>query len=179
MRSKLNIHYRFNTYSYILSRNSTLAFNIIDKNIILDITPNMINAINNYLKNFTGWFQLKPNLDSNNSIPPLVSEGQIWWVQIGENIGTEISGKGPKFTRPGIIYKKLSRYTFLIIPTSSKIKEGSWYSKFTFNSIEMVGSLNQIRIIDYRRLDNKMGVLDELDYSKIKLDFQNLYNFSQ
>ena len=67
-------------------------------------------------KDFLRWFKLKPKLDNRNHKPPLISEGQIWWCHLGENIGTEINGKGKSFTRPVIIFKKLSQFTFLAIP---------------------------------------------------------------
>ena len=34
------------------------------------------------------------------------SEGQIWWCIWGENVGTEIDGKGELFLRP--VYKSLA-----------------------------------------------------------------------
>lgn len=131
--------------------------------------------ISQFIKKFTEWFSLKPKLDKQNHKPPSVSEGQIWWCHLGENIGTEISGKGEKFTRPVIIFKKISGYTYLIIPTSTQIKSGSWFVFFVHKNIEMVACLHQIRIIDYRRLFNRKGFLEESDFEKIKQEFNNFY----
>jgi hypothetical protein len=51
---------------------------------------NILNKLSeHFVKNFTDWFDLKPKIDANNSKPPLVEEGNIWWVFLGENIGTE------------------------------------------------------------------------------------------
>jgi mRNA interferase MazF len=129
----------------------------------------------NFIKNFLDWFNLKPQLDKKNHKPPFVREGQIWWCHLGENIGTEISGKSKKFTRPVIIFKKISQYTFLIIPTSTQIKTGSWFVFFTHQTIDMVACLHQIRIIDYRRLFNRKGFLDQTDFKKIKQGFKEFY----
>ncbi len=129
----------------------------------------------NFIKNFLDWFTLKPKLDQNNHKPPLVEEGNLWWCHLGENIGTEISGKGEKFTRPVIIFKKISRYTFLVIPTSTQIKTGSWFVFFVHQNIDMVACLHQIRVIDYRRLFNKKGFLEEKDFEKIKQGFIDFY----
>ncbi len=129
----------------------------------------------NFIKNFKDWFSLKPKLDSNNHKPPFVSERDIWWAHLGENIGTEISGKSKKFTRPVIIYKKLSNYTFLVIPTSTKIKSGSWYFNFIYKNKSLITCLHQIKIIDYRRLDDKMGKISQLDFELIKKSLLNLY----
>ena len=128
-----------------------------------------------FIKNFLDWFKLKPEIDKSNHKPPLVEEGNIWWFRIGENVGTEISGKGREFFRPVIILKKLSRHSFIVIPCSTKLKEGSWYVYFKFNEIEMNACLNQVKAIDYRRLEDLMGTLFEKDYDEIKSKFLDLF----
>lgn len=129
-----------------------------------------------FIKNFLEWFKLKPKLDQNNLKPRFVKEAEIWWCKIGENIGTEISGKGEKFTIPCIIYKKLSSYSFVVIPCSTQIKDGDWFVKLIQKKKEMVACLHQIKMIDYRRLDNKVGTLDDTDFAKVVVGFENLYN---
>jgi mRNA-degrading endonuclease toxin of MazEF toxin-antitoxin module len=128
-----------------------------------------------FLKNFANWFNLKPKLDEAKHKPPLVSEGQIWWCHFGENIGSEISGKGNNFTRPGIIFKKLSHYTFLVVPTSTKIRAGSWYVDLDYQNIQAVACLHQIRVVDYRRIQNFITFLDHSDFEKVKQGFTRLY----
>jgi mRNA interferase MazF len=129
----------------------------------------------NFIKNFLEWFNLKKELDLKNHKPPFVSEGQIWWINLGENIGTEISGKGVKFARPAFIYKKISKFTFLVIPTSTKNKIGSWFVDIICNEKKMICCLNQIKVVDYRRFMNKIGDLDSESISKIKESFLNFY----
>lgn len=127
------------------------------------------------LKYFLDWFNKKPKLNNSNHRPPFVEEGQIWWCHFGQNIGTEINGKSKDFTRPAIIFTKFSKYAFFVIPTKIKIKNGSWFSSFEFKNTKMTAVLSQTRIIDYRRLQNKIGILDEQDFIKITNDFQNLH----
>lgn len=43
----------------------------------------------------------------------LFNEGEIWWCSIGMNIGVEIYGKGGRFTRPVLIFKKFTANSFL------------------------------------------------------------------
>jgi hypothetical protein len=136
---------------------------------------NIIIKYDHMLKDFNNWFKLKSTIHFNNVKPPLVREGQLWWSFIGENIGTEINGKSTKFSRPAIIYQKLSHYTYLVIPVSTKIKTGSWYSVLSFKSNKMVACLNQIRVVDYRRLDDLMGELSVKDFSNVKQSFIDLY----
>jgi len=47
-----------------------------------------------FIKRFQEWFILKPKLDVSNHKPPFVSERDLWWCRLGENIGFESSGKG-------------------------------------------------------------------------------------
>ena len=59
------------------------------------------------MKRFLEWIGLKERLHNAVHRPPLVSEGDMWWVSFGENVGSEINGKSDKFTRPAIILKSL------------------------------------------------------------------------
>ena len=130
---------------------------------------------NNTIKRFLEWIGLKEKLHSKLSRPPFVSEGDIWWISLGENVGSEINGKSEIFTRPGIIYKKLSHSFYFIIPTTTKSKQGSWYVSFIHKNKEMFACLHQVRVVDYRRLFSKLGTLDGEDFKKVKLGFESLY----
>jgi len=55
------------------------------------------------LKRFSEWFGLKMKLHDRQQTPPLVSEREIWWASVGENVGSEINGKSALFSRPVII----------------------------------------------------------------------------
>jgi hypothetical protein len=128
-----------------------------------------------FIKNFVDWFYVKPKLDTQKYEPPFVKEGEMWWFHCGENIGAEISGKNEHFTRPGLIYKKFSQYSFFIIPLSSREKKGSWFSPFIFNKIQQIACLHQARNIDFRRLKTYEGEVTQKVFTKIKNDFENLY----
>lgn len=76
---------------------------------------------------FLQWIGLKAKLHNINAKPPLVSVRDIWWVSLGENIGSEMNGKSERFTRPAVILKKLSHNFFLVAPTTTQPHEGTWY----------------------------------------------------
>jgi hypothetical protein len=59
------------------------------------------------LKRFLPWIVLKEDLHNNEHRPPHVSEGDIWWASVGENVGSEINGKSKLFFRPVVILRKL------------------------------------------------------------------------
>lgn len=123
---------------------------------------------------FYRWIRLKIQLEQLAKLPP-ISEGEVWWCSIGKNIGIEINGKHNSFSRPVIIYKKLSRYGFLAIPLSTQLHQGSWYVPFTFQNKKQVAVLAQIRVISVFRLYDRMGVLSKGDLRQIKNSFLKLY----
>lgn len=127
------------------------------------------------MKDFNSWLLLKAKLDALLHKAPFVSEGDIWWASVGENIGSEIGGKSSLYSRPVIIYKKLAHGFYFVIPTTSKNKTGTWYVSFEYKEQDMVAYLHQARSIDYRRLSSKLGTIAQADYLKIEQGFKNLY----
>jgi len=86
---------------------------------------------------------------------------------MGENVGAEMNGKNTYFRRPVLILRKLDRYSFLAVPLTSKLKEGSWYVHITHGHNTSSAVISQVRNFDYRRLDKRMGTLDESDYKNV------------
>ena len=102
------------------------------------------------------------------------NEGDVWWCGIGENIGSEICGKGKDFLRPVLVINKLSKYNFIGIPLSSKNHTGTWYVEFEFQNKKQYAVVAQIENISVNRLHHKMGRaswsdLDEVIAGAIKL----------
>ena len=125
-------------------------------------------------KRFLEWIKLKEKLYSKEHIPPLFKEGEIWWSYFGENVGTEINGKGDFLTRPIVVLKKYDRHSFLAIPLTTQSKEGTWFLTFTHNKKTQTAVLSQARIISYKRLKERVGKVDSIDYDNIKKAFSDL-----
>jgi mRNA interferase MazF len=103
-------------------------------------------------------------------------ERQIWWCAIGRNIGWEIYGKGSLFSRPVLIYKKLSQDIFLGLPLSTQVKKGgSWYIKISHRGQNITVLLNQARVFDKKRLLDRYGEINDKDFLRIKDSFSLLY----
>ena len=100
----------------------------------------------------------------------------MWWVHMGENVGSEVDGEGDSFTRPIVVYRKLGSYTLLAVPTSTKAKTGTWYVSFRHKGVDEVALLSQIRVISFKRLKEKVGALDDADMERIRKGFRTLYN---
>jgi mRNA interferase MazF len=131
----------------------------------------MLVRVNRFLE----WIGLKQKLHQGTQSPPLVSAGDIWWASIGENVGSEINGKSRLFSRPVIVFKKLAHGFYFVIPTTTKLKVGSWYVAFRQADRDMVASLHQARAIDHRRLSTKLGQLDDSDFDRVREGFFELY----
>ena len=106
---------------------------------------------------------------------PSIKEGEIWWCSVGQNVGVEINGKGKVFTRPVLVYKKLSCFGFMGIPLTSKEHAGSWYVGFSFKNRLSMAALAQARVFSTSRLHKKMGALPENDFRLIQDGFKRLY----
>ena len=128
------------------------------------------------LKRFLEWIRVKEKIHFHDNKPPFFKEGEMWWVYMGDNVGSEINGKGDKFTRPVVIYKKLCDKIFLAIPVSTKKKSGTWYVPFIQSGINEVALLAQVRVLSYKRLKEKIGEVDESDMSNIISGFNALYS---
>lgn len=94
---------------------------------------------------------------------------------MGENVGVEINGKHEVFSRPVLVFKKLSRYGFMGIPLTSQPHEGSWYVSFVFKDKTEVAALAQARVMSVARLYKMMGTLPDSDFQTIKQGFAKLY----
>jgi mRNA interferase MazF len=127
------------------------------------------------MKRFLAWIGLKEKLHDTTHKPPLVSEGDIWWASIGENVGSEINGKSDLFSRPVVILKKLSHGFYFVVPTTTRERSGTWFVAFRQQAKRMVACLHQARAIDYRRLSSKLGTIDDEDFERVKAGFRNLY----
>ncbi|OGG87391.1 hypothetical protein A3B87_00770 [Candidatus Kuenenbacteria bacterium RIFCSPHIGHO2_02_FULL_39_13] len=124
---------------------------------------------------FDHWNEVKKKLHQKEKEVEFFKERQIWWCSIGQNLGSESYGKGATFSRPVLIFKKLSQRTFLGIPLTSKTKPGSWYVTIRHRSREITALLNQIRIYDKKRLANRFGEIDDEDFRRIKAGFSAFY----
>jgi mRNA interferase MazF len=127
------------------------------------------------MKRFLAWIGLKQILHEAAHQPPLVSEGDIWWASMGENVGSEINGKSDLFSRPVVIFTKLSHGFYFVVPTTTRERSGSWFVPFRQQAKSMVACLHQVRSIDHRRLASKLGTMDDEDFERVKAGFGKLY----
>jgi mRNA interferase MazF len=127
------------------------------------------------MKDYNQWMKRKAAVHNKDNQPPTFNEGEIWWCAVGDNVGVEVDGKGAAFSRPVIVYRKLSRNGLLAVPLTSVIKTGTWYVSFKFNGRDECANLSQIKVVSVKRLYNKMGDMSRADFSAVKIAFKKLY----
>ena len=128
-----------------------------------------------FIKSIQEWCILKIALWNKQS-KVVFKQGDIWWCSLGINLGEEIYGKGLKFTRPILVFRKFTGNSFLGLPLTTQEKHGSWYVEITMHGKKNWAMLNQARVLDKKRLTNRIGTLDDNDYNKIRARFLEFYS---
>ena len=88
-------------------------------------------------------------------------QGDIWWCKLGKNIGFEQNGTGSDFDRPVLVIRGFNKKVCLIVPFTTKGKENKFY--YNVGLIENKNAfaiLSQVRLIDTKRLENKIGYIN-------------------
>jgi len=111
---------------------------------------------------FNEWNLLKQKINKIEK-PPFFTQKDIWWCSVGCNIGSEIYGKGVRFSRPVLVFKKLNHHSFLGIPLTTKVKDRYGYCLFSFKDKKICAVLGDMKKMDSRRLLGKMGRISEFN----------------
>lgn len=119
-------------------------------------------------KDFDKWNKAKKSIHAKEE-RLFFREGEIWWVNLGINIGFEIDGKGEEYTRPVIVVKKYNQYSFLALPLSTSKKIHKYHvSVGVVANKEAIANLSQMRNIDSKRLARKIGHMTRELFQEIK-----------
>lgn len=123
---------------------------------------------------FSEWHDKKSNIESS-VYRTYFQEREVWWCSIGKNIGFEQNGKGKNFARPVVIIRKFSNEVFWGIPLTTKIRMGKYYISVDLNDgIQRIATLSQLRLIDGKRLLDKIKTINKTDHGKIISQITNL-----
>lgn len=61
------------------------------------------------------------------------------------------------------------------LPLTTKLKRGSWYAPISFAGAKQIIVLAQGRVLDYRRLKEKMGELEENEAFGVRRAYLSLH----
>ncbi|MBP9864240.1 type II toxin-antitoxin system PemK/MazF family toxin [Patescibacteria group bacterium] len=124
-------------------------------------------------KDFFGWHTKKAQIESSYH-SPYFYEREIWWCSIGLNVGTEEDGKRDQFHRPVIVFRKFNKDLLWGLPMSSHTKRSNHYFPFLFRGKERSILLSQIRVLSAKRLVNRMGKMEGMDFRRLDEMFSAL-----
>ena len=122
-------------------------------------------------KDFPRWHQLKARIDTPDTQHLYYEEGQVWWMKIGHNVGSEQNGSVNTFSRPVVIVRGFSSTIFWGVPLSNTQNRSEYVEPVIVDGLERAANLSQLRVIDTRRVGTQIGSIttEELQAIKDKL----------
>ncbi len=111
------------------------------------------------------------NLEKNK----LYRSRDIWWCNLGINIGFEQDGTGERNGRPVLILKGLSQNICLVAPLTTSLKRHPM--RIGLGKLENKDAsaiISQIRVVDTKRFVNKIGKLEKEKFEKIRKAVKDL-----
>lgn len=125
-------------------------------------------------KDFDGWNEVKKK--TSKEARRLYTVREIWWARFGVNIGTEQDGKGDWFVRPCIILRGFGPDACLVVPLTTAIRKHSLRVLLGVVDGKIArANLSQIRAIDTKRLEQKIGFLDEEIFTRLRKNARKLF----
>lgn len=99
----------------------------------------------------------------------LYHEREVRWCRLGVNVGFEQDGTGESYARPVLILKGFSRDVCLVVPLTTSTKKNPYHvSLGNVGGRESAAIISQLRLIDAKRLDQKIEVLDKDVFERIR-----------
>ncbi|KKU58619.1 MAG: hypothetical protein UX81_C0020G0003 [Parcubacteria group bacterium GW2011_GWA2_47_12] len=118
-------------------------------------------------KDFDAWNEVKKRTDAEE--PRLYTVREIWWCRFGVNIGTEQNGRGEWFVRPCVILRGFGPEACLVVPLTTSIRiHPLRVSVGMVDGRAARANLSQLRIVDTRRLEKKIGFLEKKIFIDIR-----------
>jgi len=122
---------------------------------------------------YNDWNEQKVYIELQN-IRTFFKERDIFYLRAWKNVWFEQNWKWGNFSRPFLVLKKFNNETFWWVPLSSKTKEWKYYHNFILNNIPQTAIISQMRLIDSKRILDKIWMIDKINYDLIKQKIKNL-----
>jgi mRNA-degrading endonuclease toxin of MazEF toxin-antitoxin module len=124
-------------------------------------------------KDFDKWNTKKKELNYIKS--HYYKEREIRWCSLGVNIGFEEDGTSHGYKRPVLILRGFSRDVCLVVPLTTSKKKNKYYLNIgQVEDKEAFVILSQIRLIDTKRLHDRLSILDTDRFEKIRKAIRDL-----
>ena len=124
-------------------------------------------------KDFDSWNVEKKKI--NEIEPSFYHEREIRWCSLGVNIGYEQDGTNEAYCRPVLVIKGFSLSVCLVVPLTTSKKKNPYHVKVgIIEGKESFAILSQIRLIDTKRLQDRLAVLNKNKFDEIRKAIKNL-----
>ncbi len=131
-----------------------------------------------YQDTYDEWNRLKKKL-SKKKDKIKFTQGNIYFMSVGHNIGGEVYGHDKLFLRPVLVYRKLSSDTFIGIPLTSEQKEGDYFFTFRYTKKTLsTALLNQMKVFDIKRTAYYDGYINIKDFTKLRDQVKEFVNIT-
>ncbi|MEN9524120.1 MAG: hypothetical protein RL536_189 [Candidatus Parcubacteria bacterium] len=128
-----------------------------------------------YIKSFDQWNGVKKHLQ-NQETGVFCRAGEIRWVSIGVNIGSEMDGKGESFNRPCLIADVFSDKLALVFPMTTSTKKSAGYFPLKLNDGQVVSvCVHQARTISPKRILKRIQVISKTKLNDFKDSYKKFY----
>ena len=128
------------------------------------------------LLHFVNWTKRKVRLHAAEQ-EVFCHEREIWWCSLGVNIGFEQDGKGEEYRRPILVIRRFNKSIFWGIPLTTKDKKGKYYYALDFgDGLHRMAILSQLRLLDTKRLVDKIGKLKKNQFLVVKEKLTEILN---
>ena len=125
-------------------------------------------------KDFDTWNEEKKRAHAEQA--RLYTVREVWWCRLGVNIGSEQDGSGKLFLRPAVIVRAFGANICLVVPlTTSPRKHPLRIPVGKIGEKEATAILSQVRVVDTRRLVEKVGFLDKKIFARIRKAARELF----
>ncbi len=125
-------------------------------------------------KDFDKWNERKKL--TNAEQPRLYTVREMWWCRLGVNVGSEQDGGEESFLRPALIIRGFGPDACLIVPLTTSLRVHALrVTVGTVDGREARANLSQIKVIDTRRLVEKIGFLDKALFAELRKTARKLF----
>lgn len=127
------------------------------------------------MKNFDEWNILKKSIDFSKT-HKFYHEREVWWCSIGKNVGFEQDGSGERSLRPILVLKGFSKQVCIVLPLTTSSRQNPYYINIgEISSRNSFVIISQIKLIDTKRLVEKIGFLNKETFATIRKTVRDLF----
>lgn len=129
-----------------------------------------------YQKDFLGWAKVAEEVEKRERRLE-VKSGAIYWANLGENVGSELVGKGRDFARPVLILAQFNLRMVLVVPITSRAHDQRGYHEIVVaGKLERL-ALEQTRPIDVLRIGDFLDEVAPNELEKIRKHWIKLMKY--